>query len=49
VSLDVGDLEFSSAGLIVTLRKLKTDQQDASRRIGIPLRLEEATCPVRVV
>ena len=27
VSLDVADVEFSSAGLIVTLRRSKTDQE----------------------
>jgi integrase len=49
VSLDVADLDFSSAGLIVTLRKSKTDQEGASRRIGIPFGSSEATCPVRAV
>src|SRR5262249_48645130 len=36
VSLDVSDLEFTRAGLIVTLRKSKTDQEGKSRRLGIP-------------
>jgi hypothetical protein len=36
VSLDVVDLEFTRAGLIVTLRKSKTDQEGKSRRLGIP-------------
>src|SRR5437763_1154835 len=36
VGLDVADLEFSSAGLVVTLRRAKTDQEGRSRRIGIP-------------
>jgi integrase len=49
VSLDVADLEFSSAGLIVTLRKSKTDQKGAGRRIGIPYGSTEGTCPVRAV
>ena len=49
VALDVADLEFSSAGLTVTLRKSKTDQEGASRRIGIPFGSSEATCPVRAV
>jgi integrase len=47
VSLDVADLEFSSAGLIVALRKSKTDQEGKSRRLGIPFGSSEATCPVR--
>lgn len=49
VSLDVGDLEFSRAGLVVTLRKSKTDQEGRSRRLGIPFGSSEATCPVRAV
>jgi len=47
VSLDVADLEFSQAGLVVTLRKSKTDQEGKRRRIGIPYGSSEATCPVR--
>lgn len=49
VSLDVADLEFSQAGLIVTLRKSKTDQEGRSRRLGIPFGSSEKTCPVRAV
>jgi integrase len=47
VALDVADLEFSSAGLAVTLRKSKTDQEGYSRRIGIPYGSSDKTCPVR--
>jgi integrase len=36
VSLDVADLEFTRAGLIVTQRRSKTDQEGKSRRLGIP-------------
>ena len=36
VSLDVADLDFCRAGLIVTLRQSKTDQEGKSRRLGIP-------------
>jgi integrase len=49
VSLDVADLEFSSAGLVVTLRVSKTDQEAKGRRLGIPFGSSEATCPVRAV
>lgn len=49
VSLDVADLDFLSAGLVVTPRKSKTDQEGASRRLGIPFGSTEATCPVRAV
>src|ERR671933_2243719 len=47
VGLDVADLEFVRAGLIVTLRKSKTDQAGRSRRLGIPFGSSEQTCPVR--
>jgi integrase len=47
VGLDVRDLEFSSAGLAVTLRKSKTDQEGRSQRIGIPYGSAAQTCPVR--
>jgi integrase len=49
VALDVADLEFSSAGLIVTLRHAKTDQEGRSLRIGIAFGATENTCPVRYV
>jgi integrase len=49
VGLDVADVEFAHAGLIVTLRKSKTDQEGKSRRLGIPFGSSEATCPVRSV
>ena len=47
VALEVADLEFSSGGLVVTLRRAKTDQEGRSRRIGIPFGSSEKTCPVR--
>ena len=47
MSLDVADLDISRAGLVVTLRKSKTDQEGRSRRIGIPYGSSEASCPVR--
>jgi len=49
VSLDVQDVEVSAAGLIVTLRRSKTDQESASRRLGIPFGSSEATCPMRAL
>jgi len=49
VSLDVQDVEVSAAGLIVTLRRSKTDQEGASRRLGIPFGSSEATCPMRAL
>jgi integrase len=49
VALNVDDLEFSAAGLIVNLRRAKTDQEGAGRRLGIPYGASEKTCPVRSV
>jgi site-specific recombinase XerD len=49
VALNVEDLEFSGAGLVVVMRKSKTDQEGHSRRIGIPYGSSEKTCPVRSV
>ncbi len=49
VALDVADLNVTRAGLVVTLRHSKTDQEGAGRRIGIPYGSSRATCPVRSV
>jgi hypothetical protein len=49
VALDVDDLEFSNAGLVVVVRKSKTDQEGHSRRIGSPYGSSDKTCPVRSV
>jgi integrase len=47
VSLLVEDVEFVDGGLMVTVRKSKTDQEGAGARIGIPFGSDPATCPVR--
>lgn len=49
VGLDVADLEFVQQGLIVTLKRSKTDQEAQGRKIGIPLGSNLDTCPVRAV
>ncbi len=46
VGLDLTDLEFVREGLIVTLRRSKTDQEGRGRRIGIP-HARGRWCPVR--
>jgi site-specific recombinase XerD len=48
VGLDVTDLEFNTAGLIVNIRRSKTDQEGQGRRVGIPYGTP-ATCPVRAL
>ena len=47
VGLDVEDLDFTSAGLVVTLRRSKTDQDGDGRKLGVPYGSRLETCPVR--
>jgi integrase len=49
VALDAADLDFSRDGLTVTLRRSKTDQEGAGRKVGIPYGANPDTCPVRVL
>ena len=47
VGLDMEDCAFGKDGLTVTLRRSKTDQESAGRKIGIPYGSNPETCPVR--
>jgi site-specific recombinase XerD len=47
VSLDVADVTFSSDGLVVQLRRSKTDQEGEGRKVGLPFGSNPLTCPVR--
>jgi site-specific recombinase XerD len=49
VGLNVTDLEFNREGLIVNVRRSKTDQEGQGRRVGIPYGSSPATCPVRAL
>lgn len=49
VALDVEDLEFVADGVVVTLRRSKTDQAGAGRRVGIPRLTTSDACPVAAV
>jgi integrase len=49
VGLDVADLEEADDGLVVLIRRSKTDQAGAGRRIGIPSGEHAGTCPVAAV
>lgn len=49
VALDLADLKLTPAGIVVTLRRSKTDQEGQGRSIGIPLGRNVATCPVRAL
>ena len=43
LGLQVGDIQIGGAGLIVTLRRSKTDREGASFTKGIPVGMSEAT------
>ena len=49
VGLDAADCAFSKDGLTIALRRSKTDQEGAGRRVGIPYGSNPETCPVRVI
>jgi site-specific recombinase XerD len=49
VSLDVGDATFTSDGLVVQLRRSKTDQEAVGRKVGLPFGSNPLTCPVRAL
>jgi integrase len=48
VALDCSDFERVRQGLIVTLRRSKTDQEGAGRRVGIPFG-QTRHCPVLAI
>lgn len=49
VGLEIEDCAFGKDGLTVTLRRSKTDQDGAGRKIGVPYGSNPDTCPVRVL
>jgi integrase len=44
--IDISDLKFSADGVVVTVRKSKTDQEGAGREVGLPFGASQSTCPV---
>jgi integrase len=48
VALNLDDIELRPGGLLVHVRKSKTDQEQAGATIDIPYGSVEGTCPVRV-
>jgi len=47
VAIDYGDVILTDAGLVLTVRRSKTDQEGAGRDVGIPRsRKASPTCPV---
>ena len=49
VGLDLDDLDFQEEGLVITLKRSKTDQVGAGESKGIPYGSNPMTCPVRAV
>jgi site-specific recombinase XerD len=49
VGLDVEDVTEATDGLVLRVRRSKTDQQGEGREIGIPVGAREMTCPVRAI
>jgi hypothetical protein len=47
VTLDLADLTFRAKGLVLRLRRRKTDQEVQGSDIGISVGHQELTCPVR--
>lgn len=48
-ALTIGDCVFNSRGLIITIRRSKTDQEGAGRNLGIAPQPDPAVCPVRAL
>ncbi len=46
VALNAEDFEETRGGLIIRIRRSKTDQDGEGRRVGIPQGREQSTCPV---
>ena len=49
VALNVEDIEFNKGGLVIMLRRSKTDQKGEGFKKGIPYGSNLATCPVRTL
>lgn len=49
VALDVADVVENGDGLVVTVRRSKTDQEGAGEQLGLPYGSDPATCPVRAL
>jgi hypothetical protein len=47
--LDVGDVEITRAGAIVTVRRSQTDQEGEGQKVGVSRGKHPATCPVRAL
>ena len=48
-AINIGDLEFSDEGLVISIRRSKTDQEGRGQIVAIPRAAETALCPVAAV
>ena len=48
-ALRVDDVRFEPEGVVLTIRRSKTDQDAAGATVAVPFGEEEATCPVRAL
>jgi integrase len=49
VALDIGDVQVTRDGLVVTIRRSKTDQEGTGQKVGIPRGRHAGTCPVQAL
>lgn len=49
VALDIADIQFRAEGVVLRLRRSKTDQDGAGAEVAIPCGVSELTCPVRAL
>jgi integrase len=48
-ALNIEDIRFEQSGLVVTIRRSKTDQSGAGREIGVPFVRQSGICAVKAV
>lgn len=49
VALDVTDVRFERAGVVLTLHRSKTNQEGATEEVAVPYGSDLSTCPVRAL
>lgn len=49
VALDVEDLEWGPQGVVIMIRRSKTDQEGLGRKVAIPFGSRPETCPVKAL
>jgi hypothetical protein len=45
VALDIADIQFTGDGVVITIRRSKTDQEGAGRTVGLPYGSNPETSP----